>query len=198
MEQKVTPPFAHDEPGGRYESGEVAQFIERPGLPLQTALRQIRRYAADGFVHPRGQRGSGATAPNLFAPSDVAAAAVLSALNGCGIQDHELMAAASAALYGWQRGYQTARKHHPITCAVYGVGSGEAHWRFEVSILHDITTGQRAIKAFCYDSDDPPRFDRKSLGDLVPIGSISIELSPLLLVITSRIKSYHTGATADA
>src|SRR5216684_4872233 len=97
MDEKIPPLFAHKEPGGCYEVHQAARFIARPGLPEDTAAERMRRFARKGWIHVRGHFKSGITASNLFAPSDVAAAAALSALIDCGIADREAMGAASAA-----------------------------------------------------------------------------------------------------
>jgi hypothetical protein len=145
MEELITPLFAHNEPGPRYQVHEAARFMARPGLSEEKAATQLRRFAKERWVHVRGKIGSGPTASNIYAPSDIGAAIVVSAILDTGIADRKVMNAASLALYAWQPG-QHPQGHHPITFATWCASDNE--WCFDIRILRDTRTGKGPVANF--------------------------------------------------
>jgi hypothetical protein len=180
-EQRITPLFAHDEPGGRCDALQVAELINCPGFPSEKAVTLVRRLARDRLIEVRGHRNN----TNLFAPADAAAALVFRAVFDCGFADAEITQAVHHALYAWQPG-QHRQQHHPITHAfgTYVLGRDHSNdWCFEIRILRD-RLGKRVVRAFCYRMDDRPVIHNDNLW---PVATTSFLLGPLLLPLYVRV-----------
>lgn len=91
--------FTADEPRPRYAAKEAAQIIAENGEETAPVINQLRRFVQRGYVLSRGQWGSGRTASNLFAVSDLATAKIIRTLTGLGLADPEIAEAASRGCY---------------------------------------------------------------------------------------------------
>jgi hypothetical protein len=186
MDESVTPLFAHREPGRLYQVREAARLMARPGLSEEKATNQLRHFVQARWIYVQRHYKRSA---NLYAPSDIAAAIVISAVLDTSIADHKIMNAVALSLYTWQPG-QHPQRHHPITSALC---ASDSEWHFEVSILRDARTGSRIVRPFCYDVDDRPMIVNDPASPVLPIATISLNLGPLLLPLEAKI-----CATADA
>ena len=160
--------FAGGPPSPLFEVSEAAQLISEPGLPRETAATQIRRFAQQGWVSPRGHRRSGPTAANLFGPSEVVKHKVLSVLTDLGIADRgtlaavasELrpaaepdpaggtLAAASLGMTAWQAGHQKPTAPDPTFAAILGTLKLGQFWVFRLDLLRGERSGHRHVRAF--------------------------------------------------
>ena len=176
------PLFLHQEPGPLFTTSESGRLMVRRDLSAETAARQMKHYAQRGWIFPRAQ-GEFA---KFWAPSDIAAAATLSALVAGGVSDQEIMGFVSAALYAPQKsGFLL------ITHALHGIANGD-YWRFDVHVMVDINTGIRRIFPVCYDAD---RHTPSVNGNFFAITTHTVNFTPLLLAIVAKIK---TGSKLDA
>ncbi len=191
-------------PSPLFEVSEAAQLVADPGLPRETAATQIRRFAQQGRLHVRGHRRSGPTAANLFGPTEVVAAKVLSVLTDLGIADRgtlaavasELrpaaepdpgggtLAAASLGMAAWQAGHQKPTAPNPSFAAILGTLKHGQSWVFRLDLLRGERTGQRHVRAFVYhEAEEPPQVvgsGTPEAEDLVLRASVTIPLSPLV------------------
>ena len=94
----IPPLFTVPKALARWENHEAARLIADARLPVETAQSQIRRFAQKRWINTVGQRRSGPTAANLFDPTAVASAKVLSLLTALGIED---MGSAALGLWAW-------------------------------------------------------------------------------------------------
>jgi hypothetical protein len=176
------PLFGYDEPGPRFAVNDIANMFARAGVPYPTASARIRSFAANRFIHTR-EKGGGATSPRLFGLSDVATAKILSNLQDCGVQDHDVLRAASLGCYAWPasaedrrllrelaagRGTRSAvkpqsktpdadRPRDPISAAIIGVARGE-WWVFELDVLRNDQTGERTFDTALYQLGGPKAY----------------------------------------
>lgn len=161
MTDAAEPLFAHDEPGGRYIVSQVADLITRPhntDAAVKTGMAQVRNFVSMNLLQVRDKRGSGRTAHNLFAPSDVIVAKVLRTLTQFGVADRETLKAASDACYFFDGKPPFPAALHPITTAIayfYRRGPERAYWTFQLDVFTD-PEGNRQLLANLY---DPARFD---------------------------------------
>lgn len=176
MTEAAEPLFMHNEPGGRYSVSQVADLITQPHnteAAVKTAMAQVRNFVSQGLLQVRDKKGSGRTAHNLFAPSDVIVAKVLRTLTQFGVADRETLKVASHACYFFdgQPSFPTAA--HPITTAIvyyYKSGSERGHWTFQLDVFTD-SEGNRQFLANLY---DPERFDVERNPDFELGGTVLI------------------------
>lgn len=189
MDEKFTPLFVYPNPNEGYETGELAALIERPGLTVERAARQIRDFAQSRWIYPSGKRGTGPSAANVFKIFVGAAVLALSALRDAGIADRDVMGCASSGLWGWQQ--EQSRKSrqgmHPIARALAGTAKAGEWWIFHVRILRDDQTGARLVTSYVYRPEDPPEFSRGPGSRFQPETSITINLSPILAPFIRRV-----------
>ncbi len=161
MTDAAEPLFMHDEPGGRYSVSQVAELITRPyntEAAVKTAMAQVRNFVSQGLLHVRDKKGSGRTAHNLFAPSDVIVAKVLRTLTQFGVADRETLRVASLRCYAFDGNPEFPTAAHPVTTAIvyyYKSGKDRAYWTFQLDVFTD-ADGNRQFLANLY---DPERFD---------------------------------------
>ncbi len=199
--------FAGRPPSPLFEVGEASGLISEPGLPPQTIATQIRRFAQLGWIRPRAHRRSGPTAANLFGPTEVVVAKVLSVLTDLGIADRSTLAAvasnlrpadepdpggsalaaASLGMTAWQAGHQKPTAPDPTFAAILGTLKHGQSWVFRLDLLRGERTGHRHVRAFVYDAaTEPPQVvgsGSPEAEDLVLRASVTIPLSPLILLI---------------
>jgi hypothetical protein len=199
--------FAGRPPSPLFEVAETAQLISDAGLPRETAATQIRRFAQQGWLHVRGHRRSGPTAANLFGPTEVVIAKVLSVLTDLGIADRgtlaavasELrpatepdpgrgtLAAASLGMTAWRQGHQKPTAPDPTFAAILGMLKHGQSWDFRLDLLRDEQAGHRHVRAFVYDTaTEPPQAGGSGTGEaenLVLRATVTIPLRPLVLRI---------------
>ena len=196
--------FAGRPPVPLLEVSEAAELIADAGLPRETAATQIRRYAQLGYLLVRGHRRSGPTAANLFGPTELVTAKLLSTLTDLGIADRATLAAVatelrpaarvrpgrdalSAAALGmvaWQRGLQEPTAPDPASAAIIGTLRHGQDWEFRLDLLRGERTGERRVQAIVYDAaGGPPPAGGGGGPDaevLTPRASVTIPLSPLI------------------
>lgn len=151
-EELIAPLFTNDEPGPKFTIAEVATRLAEPGVTADYIAGQARRWAKDGIVQTRGQKGSGPTAHNLFALSDTAVIKILSVLNETAAMKSEVILRAVALdLYSWRTPEVPEGPHAPapIWEALAGVDRGE-HWMFRLTILQNDQTGDRQYRAHVF------------------------------------------------
>ena len=153
------PLFMHEEPGDRFSVSQVADLMTRPNnteAAKKTAMAQVRNFVSQNLLQIREKRGSGRTAHNLFAPSDVIVAKVLRTLTQLGISDRETLQTASNACYFFDG--KPAFPFHPITTAIFYFYKGDEErgfWSFQLDVFTD-PDGNRRLLANLY---DPERFE---------------------------------------
>lgn len=188
-EEIIEPPFIVPPSVPRFTAPEVAAMIADPSLSLETALRQVRRFAQQRWIHPVGQRGTGITAANLFAPSAVGAAKVLSVLTDLGIEDHATMSHASLPLIAWPDDQPRLASHKgpPIIRAMTGAVKNE-FWVYQLRLLRGDQTGQRNVRAWVYDADAwaGPKHEAAS-SEMLPRAVVTLNLLPLMLPLHRKI-----------
>lgn len=181
----IAPLFAHDEPGPRFTVAEAAKRLEEPGVPAETLASQIRSFAQRRLVHVRGTKGSGRTAHNLYALSDLAAAKVLSVLTSdLSLSDNKLMEAVSVALYAWDADTSLPAKHanSPIlTALARTLEDGDAWWVFDMRAYRSHQTGERRFRVRLYDPRQGAPKDKPLPDDFQPRAAVTIQLRPLLI-----------------
>lgn len=143
-EERIEPFFAHSEPGPRFKNKDLSHAIAASGVPYSAANARASSYAKHGQIHVR-EKGE-ATRPNLYAMSDMATAVILSALQEIGVADHDVLNAASLALYGWTLDGsdipEKARFSHPVLHALKAVNDGGSA-TFTVDAWRDLQSGAR-------------------------------------------------------
>lgn len=145
--------FQANEPGPRYNASDAAQLIAGTNDDLAHVVNQLRRLAQKGEVEARGTSGSGRTAGNLYALSDIAVARIQRALVHLGLSDGEI---SREAHFGCYRGSHRTTENpngHPITDAL--VAHKGPHfpgdWVFQIDFTGLDAEGNRQIKATIFD-----------------------------------------------
>ncbi|MGQ0566723.1 MAG: hypothetical protein ACT4OK_16900 [Gemmobacter sp.] len=150
----LQPLFTDPEPGTGFTVAAAARRIAEPGEEEFPVATQLRGFVQRRLVHVRGVKGSGRTAHNLFAWTDLAAATVLRTLTHLGIADNKVLEAASTACYAYHAPDQTPVPGTgcPIRAALHGYTKGE-WWTFrlDVNVGQD---GKRTITARVFNADD--------------------------------------------
>ena len=197
MTDTIEPVFTHKEPGPFFSASEAAARIAETGEDRAPVATQLRNFAQRGLIVVRGTRGSGRTASNLYAPADLATAAVLRTLVHLGIADNDILKAASVACYTWRVESDkdltpdaiaklTRAVHHPITAALLGFVDGE-WWQFRLDLDMNEKTGRRSFVARLYDTDRMS-FPARKDPNTVPMATITIpamRFAPRILADTS-------------
>ena len=187
----IAPLFAHDEPGPRYTVSEAAKVLAGPGVSADTLASQIRSFAQRRIVHVRGTKGSGRTAHNLYAPSDLAVAKILSILTSdLSVSDNALLEAISLALYTWDSKATLPKPHasSPIlTAFAYTMQDPDAWWVFDLRAYRHDQTGERRFAARLYDARNgaPTTFGLPKA--FLPTASVSMHLRPVLVPIIAAV-----------
>lgn len=180
------------EPGPRFSRKAIAEAIEATGVPASTALSRSNNFQRHGWIR---SRHSGTH--SKYAAADVAAAMALSGLVDAGVEDREVMAVASRALYGTgPRSPATVVRNsrmrrfseHPAGWALAGVAAGEP-WQFDVQAWRNLQTGKRRIIADLRRCDLPSLSQIERPGeDWVLVSSTVIEaanqLAPVVRLLT--------------
>ncbi|MDP3263914.1 MAG: hypothetical protein Q8M59_13215 [Tabrizicola sp.] len=190
--------FAYPRLGPNFSIKDIANAIATIGVPYPTAHGRVKIYAKFRFIHVR-EKGV-TTQPNGYDFSDAAAACVLSALQEAGVQDHEVLQAASQALYAWTDSDgrdsvyrlpgQAHLPRHPIDRAVFGIWRFEENWSLHVDVWRDPQTGNRTINC------DLVQFGRPNIGQAKPEDSAFPAVSlvvPLDWVVRPVIQKLHTA-----
>ncbi|MEP7365619.1 MAG: hypothetical protein ABI972_20380 [Acidobacteriota bacterium] len=185
----ITPLFAHDEPGPRFTVAEASKRLEEPGVPADTLASQIRSFAQRRLVHVRGTKGSGRTAHNLYALSDLAAAKVLSVLTSdLSLSDNKVMEAVSLALYTWDADMPLPAKHanSPVlTALAHTLSDADAWWVFDLRAHRSDQTGERRFRIRLYDPRNGIPKDKPLPDEFQPRAAVTIQLRPLLIRLAS-------------
>lgn len=196
MEEKpIVPLFAYPPVGPRLTIKDLARDIAAAGVPLETARARAAGFAKHRLIHVReaGQR----TSPNIYEFSDDAAAIVLSALQDGGIADHEVLQAASLALYSWSAKAQFRdwiykapdQKHlprHPIDRAVIGLIKRES-WSFSLNVWRDSQTGERIVDADLHRLDTDFIGHRDISATATPRAAIVVTIDDMLQPVIRRL-----------
>lgn len=188
---QITPLFAHDEPGPRYTVSEAAKVLAAPGISVDTLASQIRSFAQRRIVHVRGTKGSGRTAHNLYAPSDLAVAKVLSILTSdLSLSDNSLFEAVSIALYAWDSKATLPTPHaaSPIlTALAYTMQDPDAWWVFDLRTYRHDQTGERRFIVRLYDARDGAPATAGLPKAFLPSATVALQLRPVLVPIIAAV-----------
>lgn len=170
----------------RWDSKEAGHMIADPSLTPATAQRQIQRYASLKWIPAAGRGGRGRT--NLFSPTAVATAKVLSVLNDLGIEDHETMGPAAVQLAAWNDDQPIVKGLTPVLAAVRGAVRGQ-FWVFQVTMFRGDQTGARRVRAWVYNPDKwhPSSSDAGGASEMMPRASVTLHLTPILLPLHKRM-----------
>lgn len=201
-EEHLTPLFAYAPLGPRLMIKDISNAIAAGGVPYPTANGRAKIYAkpgADGSTLIYVRESGRATQPNIYEFSDAGAAVVLSALQDAGVQDHEVLRAASMAIYGWSpKGTARDAKYiapgskylprHPIDRAVVGVGFRGESWQFLVNIWRDTQTGERIIDCDLVQFGDPFMGQRDVPITAIVQAGIVVTLDSSLLPVARRLQ----------
>lgn len=159
--------------GPNFSIKDIAYAIAASGVPFATAHARVKIYAKHRLIHVR-EKGIN-TQPNGYDFSDAAAACALSALQEAGIQDHEVLRAASQALYTWRDPLgldvrfrligQPDLLRHPIDRAFVGNMRLGEDWNLYVS-SHRNREGLRVVFS---DLSTTKRFGADTVSLVVPM-----------------------------
>lgn len=186
-----------------WDSTEAARLIAGPGLSVETAQRQIRRFAQQGWMPVARQRGNGPKAANLFGRAAVAAAKVLSVLTDLGIESHETMGQASVPLLAWNNDQPIIKAPKdksygsPIVAAMMRAETHGEWWVYQLRLLRGDQTGKRQVRAWVYDPEAWNPSGEAADSDMLPRAAITLQLVPLLLPVVRRMRE-SVGVTSDA
>lgn len=146
--------FRYDEPGPRFAAMQAASFIADPGEDTAPVVNQLRRFAQQGHVLKRGQKGSGRTASNLFALPDLAVAKIIRTLTGLGLADPQIAEAAAQGCYYGGEIRKENPNGHAITDAL--LNCRPEFWAPDLVFLLDVSFpvdgGRRQMKAQILDT----------------------------------------------
>ena len=194
-EQPQEPLFAYPRLGPNFSIKDIANAIMASGVPFPTAHARVKIYAKAALIYVR-EKGI-TTQPNGYDFSDAAAACVLSALQEAGIQDHEVLQAASMALYAWadSEGRDSVYKlpdqpnlpRHSIDRAVIGVAKKGEHWALHVLVRRDPQTGNRTILCDLVEHGKQAFVTDKPEGTAFPVVYISVPLDWLVLPVARKL-----------
>ncbi|WP_273501854.1 hypothetical protein [Paracoccus sphaerophysae] len=172
MTEVLEPLFAHVEPGPLLKIGAAARRIAEAGGLVGQVEAQMRDMAQRNLIHVRAKRGTGPTAHNLFALSDVATAAALRAARVSGFADVAVQQEISRACYSVSQevpedaarviGFQldtvrlggpeeNAGVIHPITAALAAWEETGTGWNVRLDVSINAETGERRVFAMVYD-----------------------------------------------
>lgn len=188
-DEAIQPLFAHSEPGPLFKVGEASGLLAEVGVPEETLASQIRSFAQRGLVHVRGRKGTGPTAHNLYAMTDLAAAKVLSILTSdLSISDNTVLETASRALYFWTEDDPQPRlRATPILAALTRtLARDDVHWTFQLRIYRSDRTGERKLVARVLEAEDFDLSWKHPGADAQLRTRVLITLRPLLVRIASR------------
>ena len=182
-DDEAPPPlFIRDEPGPTFTIRDAARAIARTGDDGAVMYNRYKGLAQRGLVH-RASKGAGATSAARYHVSDVAVAAILSALFDIGLGgDASATEAASTCLYTWPADdyARPARAlPRPILAALRGTDQGEG-WVFRMDLFRSDQTGAARRVVRVYDTQQEPKILHLSK-DMLPVGSVFLHLRPLLL-----------------
>lgn len=163
-EEPQIPLFAYPPIGPRLTIKDISNAIAAGGVPYPTANARAKIFTKSNLIYVR--ESGRATQPNIYEFSDAGAAVALSALQDAGIQDHEILQAASMGLYGWsaKAGERDAKyvapgqphkPRHPIDRAIIGVGFKGESWQFLLNVWRDTQTGERIFDCDLVQFGDP-------------------------------------------
>jgi hypothetical protein len=194
-EQPQVPLFAYPRMGPNFTMKDIANAITASGVPYPTAHGRVVIHAKHRLIHVR-EKGIN-TQPNGYDFSDAAAACVLSALQEAGIQDHEVLQAASQALYAWtdSEGRDSVYKlpgqahlpRHPIDRAVWGIGKLGEFWSLHVDVWRDPQTGNRTINCDFKEMRQPHIGQANPESTAYPVVSIAVPLDWLVQPICRKL-----------
>ena len=189
------PLFAYPRLGPNFSIKDIAFAITASGVPFPTAHARVKIYAKASLIYVR-EKGIN-TQPNGYDFSDAAAACVLSALQEAGIQDHEVLQAASQALYAWtdSAGRDSVYKlsgqahlpRHPIDRAVWGIGKLGEYWSLHVDVWRDPQTGNRTINCDFKEMRQPHIGQANPESTAYPVVSIAVPLDWLVQPICRKL-----------
>lgn len=187
MSDEVVPPLFTVPPKlARWENHEAARLIADARLPVETAQRQLRHFAQKRWVNVAGQRRSGPTAANLFDPTAVASAKVLSVLTALGVED---MGSAALGLWAWSDEQPRLKGFgSPVMAAMAGAIRGE-WWVYQLTMLCGDRSGQLQSRSWVYDPEAtwrPP--SEGHTAEMMPLASVTIHLRPLLLPLYCKMQ----------
>lgn len=176
--------FAHDEPGPRFARADLVRALRATGVPETTAIARLNNFVKRRQIHLRDAPGT----HRRFAATDMGAALVLSAILDAGVDDQEIINAASRALYA-HNGAKAAQERekkigrfsvHPIGWALAGVHLGE-NWVFTLEVWRDAQTERRLVLADLTRADLENIWWSEPPETALPIAAITCVLDAQLL-----------------
>jgi len=144
--------FSAPEPGPLYTVADAARLIADPGDDLAHVSNQLRRFAQRGDVLTRGQTGSGRTAGNLFALSDIAVARIQRTVTGLGLADAAVAQEIQTGCYFGGPGSPENPNCHPITAAILVARYPAEAQRLVFQLDSYVSDGQRQFQARIFDT----------------------------------------------
>lgn len=124
--------------GARYSVNDIAEALARNGVTHGKAHARVRIYAKAELIKTRDKPKNA----RLFSVAEIGVAKILSDLQDMGIQDHEVLEAASIACYAWPEGITPPQDRlariHPILAAIKGIPHREA-WAFRLDVFRNST-----------------------------------------------------------
>ena len=192
----IPPLFTAPRSLARWQNHEAAWLIADARLSVESAQRQIRRFAQKRWINTVGQRRSGPTAANLFDPTAVASAKVLSVLTSLGVED---VGSAALGLWAWSdeqpmlKGYGS-----PVMAAMAGAIRGE-WWVYQLTMLCGDQSGQLQVRSWVYDPEAtwrPP--SEGHTAEMMPLATVTVHLRPLLLPLYCKMQEALSLESAAA
>lgn len=192
-ERSVAPVMVVPQAVPCWDGSEAARLITDPGLSVDTAHRQIRRFAQEKWIPVARHRGTGPKAANLYAPAAVAAAKVLSVLTDLGIEDHATMGLASVNLFAWNSDQPIVKAADgksygsPIVAAMMRAESPGEWWAYQLRLLRGDQTGTRHVRSWVYNPDKWNPSAEEAEAEMLPRAAVTIHLRPVLLPLYHRM-----------
>lgn len=195
-EEPIVPLFAYPQAGPRFVMKEVCATLGDTGVQYPAAHARIKSYTKNRLIHVRKE--AQATRPNEYEFSELGAAIILSALQDIGIQDHEVLQAASMAIYGWSalpaaqrrdEKYRLSGGHlprHPIDRAIVGTMSGEV-WNFFLDVRRDSQTGARILNCDLVQFGDDVIGHHESPPMVIPVSTVAVTLNTMFAPVHRRM-----------
>lgn len=148
---------------------DLAADIALAGVPFETARNRVSHYAQNCLIN--GRRDGQNTSPIIYSPRAAAVAIMLSALQDCGVADHDILGTASLVA------------NFDADRCLAGLANGES-WSLVVQIFREPVSG-RFINAHVVRCDQPA--GRTMPVEMTPRGAIVVVLDEMLLPVVRRL-----------
>jgi hypothetical protein len=195
-ETPIQPIFAYPRLGPAFVMKDLCAVLVETGVPYPAAHARIKSYTKDRLIHVR--KAAVNTRPNEYEFSELGAAVILSALQDLGIQDRDLLQAASEGIYAWSP-YAEGRDRkyieegseylprHPIDRAIVGTGHKGEHWFFYLDVHRDAQSGERLLNCDLARLGDPMIGTKNIPPSAYPVASVAIPLHMMMQTVLRRL-----------